>query len=186
MVVFIWPTPLSKWLSDRQQRHDWLDPAGRDSNGLNPIFFTNARWTGAGKRQLATGDNQHRQGVALIIQKKKGNTLLEWKPINERPLYARFKSRFIKLSVVTCYAPTEEAEQEEKDNFYDSLQSTLEDVPKHDVLVVLGDFNAGVGSDNIDRERIMGKHGINTMTDNGSRLCDICGENDLVIGGTLF
>ena len=83
-----------------------------------------ARWTGAGKRQLATGDtilwsgredNQHRQGVALIIQKEKGNNLLEWKPITERLLYTRFKSRFIKLSVVTYYAPTEEAEKEEKD-----------------------------------------------------------------------
>ena len=79
-------------------------------------------------------------------------------------------------SVVTCYAPTEEAEKEKKDNFYDSLQSTLEDVPKHDVLVVLGDFNARVGSDNTDRERIMGKHGTSTMTDNGTRLCYICGK----------
>ena len=32
----------------------------------------------------------------------------------------------------------------------------------------------------------MGKRGTSMMTDNGSRLCDICGENDLVIGGTLF
>ena len=52
--------------------------------------------------------------------------------------------------------------------------------------MVLGDFNARVGSDNTNRERIMGKHGTGIMTDNGSRLCDICGENDLVIGGTLF
>ena len=43
-----------------------------------------------------------------------GNTLLEWKPINERLLYARFNSRFIKLSVVTCYAPTGEAEKKGK------------------------------------------------------------------------
>ena len=68
---------------------------------------------------------------------------------------------------------------------YDSLQSTLEDIPKHDVLVVLGDVNARVGSDNTDREKVMGKHGTSTMTDNGSRLCDICGENDPLIGGTL-
>ena len=164
-------------------------------NKISLLGIMEARWTGAGKRQLATGDtilwsgredNQHRQGVALIIQKEKGNTLLEWKSINEQLLYARFNSRLIKLSVVTCCAPTEEAEKEEADNFYDSLQSTLEDIPKHDVLVVLGDFNARIGSDNIDRERIMGKHGTSTMTDNGSRLGDICGENDLVIGGTLF
>ena len=92
---------------------------------ISLLGIMEARWTGVGKRKLATGDtilwsgredNQHRQGVTLIIQKEKGNTLLAWKPITE------FKSRFIKLSVVTCYAPTEEAEKEEKDNFYDSLQ----------------------------------------------------------------
>ena len=55
---------------------------------------------------------------------------------------------------------------------------------KHDVLEVLGDFNTRVGSDNTDRDRI--KHGTSTITDNGSRLCDICEKNDLVIGGTLF
>ena len=109
----------------------------------------------------------------MLIQKENNNTLLEWKPINEQFLYARFNSRFIKLSVVTCYAPTEEAE---KDNFYDNLQSTLEDIPKHEVLVVLVDFNARVGSKNTNRESIMGKHGTSTMTDNGSRLCDMCGE----------
>ena len=50
--------------------------------------------------------------------------------------------------------------------------------------MVIGDSNARVGSSNTDMERIMGKHGTSMKTD--SRLCDICGENDLVIGGTLF
>ena len=90
---------------------------------ISLLGIMEARWNGAGKRQLATGDtilwsdredNQHRQGVALITQKEKGNTLLVWKPITERLLYARFNSRFIQLSVVTCYAPTEEAEKKRK------------------------------------------------------------------------
>ena len=143
--------------------------------------------TTAGDRRHHTLVRQRGQpasrGIALIIQKEKGNTLLEWKPINERLLYTRFNFRFIKLSVITC--TYRGSRKRGKDNFYDSLQSTLEEIPKHDVLMVLGDFNARVGSDNTDKERITGKHGTNTMTNNGSRLCDICGENDLVIGGTL-
>ena len=93
------------------------------------------------RQHTGRNDNQHRQKVALIIQKEKSNTLLEWKPINKQLLYARFNSRFIKLSLVICYAPTEEAEKEEKNNFYNSLQSTLEDIPKHNVLLIPGDFN---------------------------------------------
>ena len=54
-------------------------------------------------------------------------------------------------------------------SIYDSLQSSLEDVPKYDVLVILGDCNVRVGSDNTDREGIMGKHTAGTMTDRQRR-----------------
>ena len=63
---------------------------------ISLLGIMEARWTGAEKK-LVTGhtilwsdreENQHRQGVALIIQKEKDNTLIEWKPINERLLYA--------------------------------------------------------------------------------------------------
>ena len=50
----------------------------------------------------------------------------------------------------------------------------------------MGDFNARVGSDNSYRERIMLKHGTGTMTDDGSILYDMCGENGIVMGGALF
>ena len=94
---------------------------------ISILGIMESRWTGAGKRQLVTGDtilwsgridNQHRQEVALLIQKDKSNILLERKPITERLLYARSNSIFNKLSMVTCYAPTEEAEKGEKNNFY--------------------------------------------------------------------
>ena len=78
------------------------------------------------------------------------------------------------------------AEEEDKDKFYDSLQATLEDIPQHDLTILMGDFNARVGSNNEGRERVMGKEGTGEMTDNGERLVNICEENDLVIGGTLF
>ena len=162
---------------------------------INILGITESRWTETGKRKLGTGetiiwsgrtDGHHKEGVALIIKKEHTHTLLKWEPINERLLYTRFNSKFAKLSVIVCYAPTEDAEDEIKDKFYESLQAIIAKIPKHDVLMIIGDFNAQVGNDNRGRERVMGKHGIGIKSNNGERLCEFSETNDVVIGGTLF
>ena len=147
---------------------------------LDILGIQEARWTGQGRRKLTTQhtedtiiwsgkEDHHEGGVALIITKEASRALLKWTPINERLLYARFNSRFTKLSIIVCYAPTEAAEEELKD-FYNSLQATVETIPKHDMLLILGDFNAKVGEGNEDRRRIMGREGIGEINENGERL----------------
>ena len=54
------------------------------------------------------------------------------------------------------------------------------------MLLVIGDLNARMGNDNTGRESNMGTHGCGIMNDNGQRLCELCEENKLVIGGTIF
>ena len=88
--------------------------------------------------------------------------------------------------IIQCYAPTNAATQEDKEEFYVPLQSSLYKATKRDVTLVLGDLNAKVGSDNKGREAIMGKHGLGNMNENGELLADFCEQNDLVIGGTIF
>ena len=162
---------------------------------LDILGVSEVRWTGTGKRRLASGhtivfsgrsDDQHSEGVALLLNRKTEKALLEWKPFGSRLLKARFHSKYTKLSVLVCYAPTEDANAEVKDAFYDQLQTAVESVHAHDLLLILGDLNAKVGSDNTGREHVMGKHGIGTINDNGERLADFCEENNLLIGGTLF
>ena len=99
---------------------------------------------------------------------------------------ARYNSRFQKTTIIQVYAPTNDAHEDDKEDFYHSLQTVIDKVPKRDVLIVMGDFNAKVGSEREGREREIGPHGIGQMNENGERLADLCAVNNLVIGGTLF
>ena len=112
--------------------------------------------------------------------------MLGSKPFSDRLLSARFHSKYAKLTVIVCYAPTEDKEEEEKDSFYEELQKAVEETPAHDVLLILGNLNAKVGTNNEGKEATMGRHGWGVMNNNGSRLIDFYQENKLTIGGTIF
>ena len=101
-------------------------------------------------------------------------------------LRARFQTRYFKLTIIQTYAPTEEYKEEAKELYYEQLQQICQRVPKHDLLIVMGDFNAKIGNDNKGYEDTLGKNGIGVLNDNGQRLIDFCQLNDLVTGGSLF
>nr|KAG5687084.1 hypothetical protein BaRGS_017102 [Batillaria attramentaria] len=107
-------------------------------------------------------------------------------PVSPRILSARFNSKGRKVTILQCYAPTNMADEEEKENFYEQLQAVLDKAPRRDLKILMGDLNAKVGTDNTDRELIMGKHGTGTQNENGELFTEFCTTNDLVIGGTIF
>ncbi|XP_072380618.1 uncharacterized protein [Diabrotica undecimpunctata] len=109
-----------------------------------------------------------------------------WKPINDRIMTARFYTRYRKITVIQCYAPTNTSLHEEKDIFYEQLEQTTQQVNQGDILIVMGDMNAKVGEDNINLETVMGKHGLGMMNENGERFTNFCSSHSLVIGGTIF
>lgn len=93
-----------------------------------------------------------------MLTKNAKKSLIKWKPINERMMYARCYTSTLKISLIVVYAPTNESTEEAKEAFIEQLQETISGIPKHDILLVIGDFNANVG--NKGREGAMGKHGI--------------------------
>ena len=103
--------------------------------------------------------------------------LMEWTPISKRIITARFYSKYKKLTVAQAYAPTNDAMDEEKDEFFNQLQDTVSSCNRNDTIVVMGDLNAKVGNNNTNREEVMGKFGVGVMNDNGERLCDFCNAN---------
>ena len=110
---------------------------------------------------------------------------MEWTRLSERIIQARFYSRNIKLTIIHIYAPTEEAEEQVKEEFYTRLQELLDTKNQHDMLIITGDMNVKGGDQNWHFERVMGKHGLRVRNDNGEKLCQICDLNELVITGTF-
>nr|KAG5688912.1 hypothetical protein BaRGS_009753 [Batillaria attramentaria] len=107
---------------------------------------------------------------------------------HSRIITAKFitKKKDIKLNIIQCYAPTNDAEEEKKDDFYQQLQTVIDRGGAKDMTILMGDFNAKIGSDNTGYEDTMGTHGLGQMNENGERFADFCALNQLVIGGSIF
>ena len=86
----------------------------------------------------------------------------------------------------TVLCPTNIADEERKEEFYQQLQAVLDRVPRRDIVIVMGNMNAKVGSDNAGRQHVMGAEGMGTINENGEFFVDFCEMNDLVIGETVF
>ena len=163
---------------------------------LKILGLCETRWTGTGRTRLTSGDTiiysgqeegqPHMHGVALLMTPEATRTLLSWEPVSPRILTARFNSKGRKATILQCYAPTNAADVADKEEFYDQLQAIMDKIPKRDLKILMGDFNAKVGSDNTGRELIMGKHGTGEQNENGELFTEFCTFNDLVIGGTVF
>ena len=85
-----------------------------------------------------------------------------------------------------CYAPTNEASDEVKDQLYGRLKGVLgSNRPWRELTILIGDMNAKIGNCDIGYEEVMGTHGIGDMNNNGERFVDLCAQHEL-IGGSVF
>ena len=94
----------------------------------------------------------------------------------------RFQGKPFNITVIQVYAPTSNAEEAER--FYEDLQDLLELTPKKDVLFIIANWNAKVGSQ--ETPGVTGKFGLGMRNEAGQRLIEFCQENTLVIANTLF
>ena len=88
------------------------------------------------------------------------------------------------ISVIQAYAPTSNAKEAEVERFYEDLQDLLELTLKKDVLFIIGDWNAKVGSQ--ETPGVTGKFGLGVRNEARQRLIEFCQENALVIANSLF
>ena len=127
-----------------------------------------------------------------------------WKGVSSRIMMVRVKlddgygrqigwniSRPTYATIISVYAPTHRSSQGKKDEFYADLQKSLDGVDRNDVLLLLGDFNARVGSNEkftgmSSWDGVKGCHGVGKMNESGEALLSFSALNELVIMNTTF
>lgn len=127
---------------------------------LEFLELSETRWpedgehTSSGELLLYSGKRKHHEnGVGLLLSKTLKKCVLEWESVSKRIITARLNAKHRKISVIQCYAPTEVSTLEEKELFYEELNATILKVEKSDIIILIGDINAKVGS-NTGMERV--------------------------------
>ena len=170
-----------------------LEVAKQEMAGVNVdiLGVSELKWTGMGEfnsddhyiyycRQESLRSN----GVAIMVNKRVQNAVLGCNLKNDRIISVRFQGKPFNVTVIQAYAPTSNAEEAEVEQFYEDLQDFLELIPPKDILFIIGDWNAKVGSQEI--HGVTGKFSLGIQNEAGQRLIEFCLENALVIANTLL
>ena len=119
-----------------------------------------------------------------MVNKRVHNAVLGCNLKNDRMISVHLQGKPFNITVVQVYAPTSNAEEAEMEWFCEDLQDLLELTPKKDVLFIIGDWNAKVGSQ--EPPGVTGKFDLGMRNEAVQRLIEFCQENALVIANTLF
>ena len=157
----------------------------------NILGISELKWTGMGEFNsddhyiyYCGQESLRRNGVAIMVNRRVQNAVLGSNLKNDRMISVHFQGKPFNITLIQAYAPTSNAEEAEVEQFYEDLQDLLELIPKKDVLFIIGDWNAKVGSQ--ETPGVRDKFGLGVQNEAGQRLIEFCQENALVIANTLF
>ena len=122
---------------------------------IDILGISELKWTGMGEFNSddhyiydCGQESLGRNGVAIMVNKRVQNTVLRCNLKNDRMISVHLQGKPFNITVIQVYAPTRNAEETEVERFYEDLQGLLELTPKKDILFIIGDWNAKVGSQN--------------------------------------
>jgi len=158
---------------------------------INILGISKLKWTGMGEFNsddhyiyYCGQESLRRNGVVIMVNKRVRNAVLGNNLKNDRMISVRFQGKPFNITGIQVYASTSNAKEAEVERFYEDLQDLLELTPKKDVLFIIGDWNARVGSQ--ETCGVTGKFGLGIQNEAGQRLIEFHEENALVIANTLF
>ena len=139
---------------------------------IDILGISELKWTGMGEFNsddhyiyYCRQESLRRNGVAIIASKRVWNAVLGCNLKNDRMISVRFQGKPFIITVIQAYAPTSNAEEAEVQQFCEYLQDLLELTPKKDVLFILGNWNAKVGSQ--ENPGVTGKFGLGVQNEAG-------------------
>lgn len=168
-----------------------------DRMKIDILGITETHWKGEGDyltdiptvegsfRILYSGGKKTRNGVAVIMNNKARNTVMEWDNITDRIMCVKIKSTPVNMNMFITYAPTADKESAVKEAFYEQLKEVIKSKKIFgENVIVMGDFNAKVGEQK--EEKIVGPFGLDDRNESGEMLISFCKEQKLIITNTWF
>ena len=158
---------------------------------IDILGISELRWTGMGEFNSDDHyiyyygqESLRRNGVAIMVRKRVRNAVLGCSLKKDRMISVHFQGKPFNITVIQVHASTSKAEEAEVKEFYEDLQDLLEITPQKDVLFIIGDWNATVGSQ--ETPGVTGKFGLGVQNEARQTLVEFCQEHALVIANTLF
>lgn len=133
-----------------------------------------------------TDNGARENGVGIIIHDYLLQHVKVFEPVNDRIYYITLKGKYFDITVISCYGPTEEKEDEKKDKFYEELEEVYDRIPRDNIKIFLCDCNAKIGRETMYRPTI-GKESLrDVINDYGTRVINMAISKELVINSTYF
>ena len=112
--------------------------------------------------------------------------IIEVTLVNECIMRRRIRHSLGVVSLVSVYAPTEANDLTIKDAFHAALESVVDQCPRRDTLLVLGDFNASTGTDGGGYGTCVGPHGSGTVDQKRTKFLDFARSHGLMVADSWF
>jgi exonuclease III len=157
---------------------------------INALGLSEVRWLGAGSFTtdnfllLYSGGDKHERGVGMLLDKETSKSLQGFWAVSDRVLLVKLHSKPFNTSLIQCYAPTADYDDDAITNFYEDLDKAYKQCKSDDIIYVMGDFNAKVGDKRIGNT--VGPFGLGNKNDRGDNLITWCQSHNLVITNTWF
>ncbi|KAF0714277.1 ribosome biogenesis protein TSR3 isoform X1, partial [Aphis craccivora] len=160
---------------------------------LEILAIQEIRWSGQGSTEIDNSiiffgqcDNCRQGGTGFIVKKNIAPAIKDFKVVNSRLTILIVEGKFFNVVFVNAHAPSEDKSDEEKEEFYSLLESKLEGIPRHCIIILLGDFSAKIGKEECFKTTTVSNSLHQLSNNNGFRLIELATGMGLKIKSTSF
>jgi exonuclease III len=132
------------------------------------------------------GNGDHQLGTGIFVHKRIVSAVRRVEFVSDRMSYIILRGRWCNVIVLNVHAPCEDKGDDEKDSFYEELGHVFDQFPRYDMNILLVDFNAKVGRENIFKPTIGNESLHEISTDSGVRVVNFATSKYLVVKSTMF